>query len=103
MEEENDDNDEKQNYDSTIMPELIFALEASDHFLKHRVMNFPEIVVSGTHNTEKEFIRRLEAYKDANREDETVLNYFDEQELHPEKIGLTLFICCGLLCDLDME
>ena len=32
-------------------------------------------------------MRRLDAYRTHNTEDETVLNYFDELEFHPEKIG----------------
>ena len=50
-------------------------------------MNLPEAVVSGTHNTEKHLLRRLRDYRTVNTDDDTVLNYFDELEFHPEKIG----------------
>ena len=72
-----------------IMPDYVVCLEANDDFLKHRIMNLPESQVVGTHNTEEGLNRRLEAYRVANTDDETVLNYFDELEFHPEKIGKT--------------
>ena len=73
------------------MPEVVICLEATDEFLKMRIMNLPENVVAGTHNTEEGLIRRLTEYRALNTEDDTVLNYFDEFEIHPEKIGR--FIC----------
>jgi len=69
------------------MPELIVNLDAGDEFLRDRVMNLPENVVVGTHNTEAGLLRRLADYRAINTDDETVLNYFDELELHPEHIG----------------
>ena len=54
---------------------------------QERVMNLPEAVVTGTHNTEKHLLRRLHDYRTVNTDDDTVLNYFDELEFHPEKIG----------------
>ncbi|RUS85279.1 hypothetical protein EGW08_006980 [Elysia chlorotica] len=76
-------------YDRSIMPEFVINLEAVDEFLKERVMNLPEAVVSGTHNTEKHLLRRLRDYRMVNTDDDTVLNYFDELEFHPEKIDVT--------------
>lgn len=35
------------------LPEVLFSLDASDGFLKERVMNLPQEVVEGTHNTEE--------------------------------------------------
>ena len=72
------------------MPEVVVCLEADDDFLRIRIMNLPENVVAGTHNTEEGLKRRLEEYKIVNTEDETVLNFFDEVEIHPEKIGNVL-------------
>lgn len=76
------------NFDKQLMPEFIFCLEAGDEFLKNRVMNLPESVVIGTHNTEEGLLMRLERYHSLNTEDETVLNYFDELEFHPDRIGM---------------
>lgn len=33
------------------------------------------------------FMRRLTAFREQNEEDDTVLNYFDELEIHPDPIG----------------
>ena len=74
-------------HDRTIMPEVVVCLESDDDFLRERIMNLPENVVAGTHNTEEGLKRRLDTYKAVNTEDETVLNFFDEVEIHPEKIG----------------
>ena len=73
------------------MPEVVVSLDATDEFLKQRIMNLPESVVAGTHNTEEGLGRRLADFRALNTEDDTVLNYFDEFEIHPEKIG-KLFI-----------
>lgn len=35
------------------MSETIVSLDASDDFLKTRIMNLPESKVAGTHNTEE--------------------------------------------------
>ena len=86
--DEEEEADEKDaNYNKNIMPEFIFSLEANDEFLHNRISNLPESVVTGTHNTEEGFQRRLTEFRRVNTEDNTVLNYFDELEFHPFKIG----------------
>ena len=74
-------------YHKLMMPELIVSLDADDEFLRQRVMNLPEIVVVGTHLTEDGLMRRLADYRAINNDDDTVLNYFDELEFHPQHIG----------------
>lgn len=69
-------------------PEFVCLLDASDEFLKERVMNLPESIVAGTHYSQDRFLRALSNYRDINIEDETVLNYFDEIEIHPIHIGM---------------
>ncbi|KAK3092589.1 hypothetical protein FSP39_004695 [Pinctada imbricata] len=76
-------------FDKTMMPEFVFNLEAGDDFLRHRVMNLPESVVHGTHNDEEGLMRRLDEYRRINNDEDTVLNYFDEKEFHPEKLDVT--------------
>lgn len=76
-------------YETRIMPEMVVHLDAPDDFLKERVMALPERVVHGTHNTEEGLLRRLAQYRADNTEDETVLNYFDEFEIHPEHFDAT--------------
>ncbi|XP_013999274.1 adenylate kinase 7 isoform X2 [Salmo salar] len=73
-------------YNKKIIPEFIFSLEASDDFLKERVQNLPESVVEKMHYSKDEYLTRLKKFRKANVEDETVLNYFDELEIHPEHI-----------------
>ena len=36
-----------------VFAEVVVSLDAPDEFLKTRVMNLPESVVAGTHNTEE--------------------------------------------------
>ncbi len=74
-------------YDKKLLPEVVVTLEADDAFLKNRIMNLPETVVVGTHNTEEGLTRRLHDYRAVSGEDETLLNLFDELEIYPEKIG----------------
>ncbi|XP_045067118.1 adenylate kinase 7-like [Coregonus clupeaformis] len=73
-------------YNKKIIPEFIFSLEASDDFLKERVQNLPESVAEKMRYSKDEYLSRLKKYRKANVEDETVLNYFDELEIHPEHI-----------------
>lgn len=88
-EEEIDDSDKEASFDDTVMPEFVISLTASDDFLRNRVMNLLESAVTGTHNTEEGLQRRLIDYRTLNTDDETVLNYFDELEIHPEHIDVT--------------
>ncbi|OAF70767.1 hypothetical protein A3Q56_01465 [Intoshia linei] len=69
-------------YDESIMAQHIFCLESQDNFLRERIMNLPETVVAGSHNTEAGFTRRLLQYKQTNTDEDTIFNYFDEIELH---------------------
>ncbi len=53
-----EDDDEESNgepaqFNKLTMPEIVVSLNASDDFLKERVMNLPESEVAGTHNTEE--------------------------------------------------
>ncbi|XP_045306802.1 adenylate kinase 7 [Leopardus geoffroyi] len=75
-------------FDKLIIPEFVCALDASDEFLKERVMNLPESIVAGTHYSQDRFLRSLGSYRNINTEDETVLNYFDEIEIHPIHIDV---------------
>lgn len=88
-EEEEEEGKEELQYDKKIMPEFVICLTSSDDYLRKRIMNMPEKDVSNTHNTEDGFSRRLAEYRALNTEDETVLNYFDELEIHPEYIDIT--------------
>ncbi|KAM5129823.1 adenylate kinase 7 [Mantella aurantiaca] len=88
-EEEEESRSKAPRFDKTITPEHIFSLDASDEFLKNRVINLPETVVAGTHYTQERFLRALATFRELNTEDETVLNYFDEAEIHPLHIDVS--------------
>jgi len=87
--EEESEDSRNTKFDQTIMPEIVLSLQASDEQLKNRVMNLPEEIIQGTHNTEEEFLRRLQEFRTINVDDESVLNYFDELEIHPENITIS--------------
>ncbi|NWX81451.1 KAD7 kinase, partial [Nothoprocta pentlandii] len=74
--------------DKLITPEFVISLAASDEFLKNRIINLPESVVAGTHYTQNRFLDTLRFFRDYNTEDESVLNYFDELEIHPQIIDV---------------
>ncbi len=67
--------------------EFVFFVDATDVFLKNRVLNLPETVVEGTSYTPEQFLCRLANFRERNVEDETLLNYFEDLEIHPEHLG----------------
>ncbi|KAJ6661827.1 hypothetical protein lerEdw1_012998, partial [Lerista edwardsae] len=90
-EEEEDSRGKVQPYDKLIIPDHVISLNASDDFLKDRIMNLPESVVAGTHYAQDRYLRALSLFRELNAEDETVLNYFDELEIHPQVIDVSKF------------
>ncbi|XP_029316095.1 LOW QUALITY PROTEIN: adenylate kinase 7 [Cottoperca gobio] len=79
--ESEDGTSQISSYSRKIMPEFVLWLDASDAFLKDRVMNLPERLVQ-QHNYEQEhFLRRLARYRENSMEDETVVSYFDELDI----------------------
>lgn len=67
--------------------EFVLCLDASDAFLKDRVMNLPERLVR-EHNYEPEhFLQRLAIYRENNLEDDAVVSYFDELDITPLYLG----------------
>ncbi len=44
--------DEEVDNNLKTIPEVVISLDATDDFLKERVMNLPQKEVEGTHNTE---------------------------------------------------
>ncbi|KAL0968935.1 hypothetical protein UPYG_G00220150 [Umbra pygmaea] len=76
-------------FNKNIIPEFVFFLDASDEFLKNRVMNLPESLVQGTSYSQDQFPLRLTSFRKRNLEDENVLNYFEELDIHMEHIEVT--------------
>ncbi|NXR93039.1 KAD7 kinase, partial [Hypocryptadius cinnamomeus] len=78
-------------FNQIIIPEFIFSLIASDEFLINRIIKLPESEVAGTHYTENEFLHVLKHFRKINTDDVTVLNYFDELEIHPQFIDIAVY------------
>ncbi|KXS22159.1 P-loop containing nucleoside triphosphate hydrolase protein [Gonapodya prolifera JEL478] len=82
-EDDDSGDDKKMKYDEHLMPEFVIALEASDEVLKDRVMKLPETDDHKSKYAEENFLKSLENFSKINTPDNTVLNYFDENEVHP--------------------
>ena len=71
--------------------DFVFLLEASDDFLRQRIMHLPEKIVAGTHNTELEFKRRLKAYNELG-DDSHPAKFFEEVDRPAENLSEFLLI-----------
>ncbi|XP_063804521.1 adenylate kinase 7 [Pseudophryne corroboree] len=87
--EEEESRGKAPRFNNAITPEYVISLDATDEFLRRRVINLPESVVAGTDYTQDRFLPALATFRELNTEDETVLNYFDEAEIHPLHIDVT--------------
>ncbi|NXS33531.1 KAD7 kinase, partial [Pomatostomus ruficeps] len=90
-EEEEETKGKMPKFNQIIIPEFIFSLTASDEFLINRIINLPESVVAGTPYTEDQFLQSLKLFRKLNTDDVTVLNYFDELEIHPQFIDVAVY------------
>ncbi|NWW39866.1 KAD7 kinase, partial [Panurus biarmicus] len=90
-EEEEEAKGKMPKFNEIIIPEFLFSLTASDEFLINRIINLPESEVAGTHYTEEQFLQSLKHFRKLNTDDMTVLNYFDELEIHPQFIDITIY------------
>ncbi|TKS86194.1 Adenylate kinase 7 [Collichthys lucidus] len=87
--EAEDETSLSSSHSKRVMPEFVLCLDASDAFLKDRVMNLCERLVQ-EHNYEQEhFLQRLATYRENSMEDETVDNYFDELDITPLYLEIT--------------
>ncbi|KAK2864252.1 hypothetical protein Q7C36_003406 [Tachysurus vachellii] len=75
-------------HDEKILPEYVISLDATDEFLKERVRNLPQSVAEEMHYTQDKFLQRLSIFRDANTEEVSVLDYFDELEIDHEHIEI---------------
>lgn len=55
-----------------------------------RARGLPQSLAEKMRYTEEEFVPRLERYRERSAAEDTVLDYFDELEIHPEHIGTGL-------------
>ncbi|XP_061551730.1 adenylate kinase 7-like [Phycodurus eques] len=70
-------------YNKKIMPEFVLRLDASDSFLKDRVINLPEKLVQEHKYEQEHFLQILAKYREKNMEEESVVNYFEELDINP--------------------
>ncbi|KAI9209622.1 uncharacterized protein BJ171DRAFT_560904 [Polychytrium aggregatum] len=87
-EDEGKDDKGNPNVDDLTIPEFVLTLECSDEYIKENVMALPESAIAGTKNAEEALVRRLEEFRAMNTDENTVLNYFDELEIHPIPIAV---------------
>jgi adenylate kinase len=62
------------------IPEFVVVLEATDELLKNRVWNMDESKMVEQGYDGSFFLKSLAAYREANTEDKSVLNFFEERE-----------------------
>lgn len=67
--------------------EHVFVLDAPDDLLIKRVQALPESTAEKLQCTQDEFMSRLNNYRQLRGAEETVLDFFDHREIHPEHIG----------------
>uniref|UniRef100_A0A8C5IMG3 Adenylate kinase 7 n=1 Tax=Junco hyemalis TaxID=40217 RepID=A0A8C5IMG3_JUNHY len=78
-------------FNQIIIPEFIFSLMASDEFLINRIIQLSESEVAGTQYTEEQFLEALKHFRKINADDVTVLNYYDELEIHPQFVDVAVY------------
>ncbi|XP_038133492.1 adenylate kinase 7-like [Cyprinodon tularosa] len=75
-------------YNKIITPEHVFVLEASDDFLMRRVQGLPQSTAEKMSYTQEEFVPRLARYRQLFCTQETLLDFFDYREIHPQYIEI---------------
>nr|XP_049597463.1 adenylate kinase 7 isoform X1 [Syngnathus scovelli] len=76
-------------YNKKIMPEFVLCLDASDSFLKDRVINLSEKLVQEHKYEQEHFLQLLAKYREKNMEDDSVVTYFEELDIKPFLIEIT--------------
>ncbi|CAK6969990.1 adenylate kinase 7 [Scomber scombrus] len=87
--EDQESEDGTSSYNNKLMPEFLLSLDASDVFLKDRVMNLPEKLVQDNNYEQEGFLQQLAGYRESSTEEETVVNYFDELDVAPLYLEIT--------------
>jgi adenylate kinase len=68
----------KQREKPVPLPEFCVSLEATDDLLRERILQLQETAVKSNHNSEEGFNRRLDFFKNENKQENTVVNIFEE-------------------------
>ncbi|KAG9481129.1 hypothetical protein GDO78_010399 [Eleutherodactylus coqui] len=91
-EEEEESRSKVPRFDKTITPEYVISLDASDEFLKNRVINLPESTVAGTHYEQDRFLRALATFhvsKDDDPQYRDIIKQIIKEVGEPRNYGLT--------------
>lgn len=75
--------EESRDNDLEVKPDFVISLQSTDEFIKYRVMKMPESVIVENNYTEDILTRRLEEFRAINTDENSILNFFDEIEVHP--------------------
>eukprot|EP00055_Hartaetosiga_balthica_P008716 m.33333 g.33333 ORF g.33333 m.33333 type:complete len:687 (-) comp6444_c0_seq1:61-2121(-) len=87
--EEEGEGEEDQANDADLdskMPLFVFALDADDSSLRERVQALSEDEAVASKYSQDNFEEQLQAYHDANTEDNTILNFFDFYDILPKHL-----------------
>nr|XP_019958624.1 PREDICTED: adenylate kinase 7-like [Paralichthys olivaceus] len=87
--ESEDGTSQMSSYNRKMLPEFVLCLDASDAFLKDRVMNLPERLVQEHSYKQEQFLQQLARYRENSLEGETVVNYLDELDVAPLYLEVT--------------
>lgn len=74
--------------DPVTVPEFVFGLDATDDLLFKRAIELPEAEAQDKGFTEEGTKATVAAFRKANTEETTVLNYFDYLEIHPVVVDI---------------
>ncbi|XP_057700725.1 adenylate kinase 7-like isoform X2 [Corythoichthys intestinalis] len=72
-----------------ILPEFVICLDASDSFLKDQVINLSEKLVQEKKYEQEHFLQVLAKYREKIMEEESIINYFEDLDIHPILIEIT--------------
>lgn len=71
--------------------EHVIVLDATDEFLTKRVQGLPQSDAEKMLYTQEEFVSRLATYRQLSASYDSAVDYFDELEIHPDRIGTVVF------------
>ncbi|XP_069671701.1 adenylate kinase 7-like isoform X2 [Periplaneta americana] len=87
--EEEEEGGGEVSFNKKIMPEYVISLDATDDVLYSHVMDLPAEEFKNNIYSEENMISRVAEFRKINTNEDTVLNYFDELEVHPFLLDVT--------------
>lgn len=65
---------------TSILPEYVIIMEATDEFLRERVLNMSEAEILARNYDQQGFVKKLATFREQNTDDKTVINFFEERD-----------------------